>query len=1526
MKKLLLTAVALALATASFAQVEFISGYNFGQFIGAGAPSLDGTTGDSVGSIGANWTRTTPPPLESGGGYIGTNGLTGNFSNGTGRLYWDGSNGSTAFDTTGFGIVAVDVGANSINGRNVYNTQMFLGGDDLNLALGTGGAGRLAFVTSTLGYSDYNPDSFANAGSPGTVNDSNLTFAASTPGADVTITWFIGTTQIATTVVSGSVFRVYAVDLPPAFYGLDTSQLIAQVGGNVVLDNIQFNGVTGPVVLTYWKGGNGTWTLAATPANWRNSFTGTTPGTWETDFAKFGGTAGTVTIDNTAGAVTFTGARFSSDGYVIDGQALTTNTADTRLEIGDGFTATIVAPLTGTGGVNKTENGTLILSGANNYAGTTTVTAGTLMINGNQSAATGAVSVVGGRLGGSGTIGGAVTVQDAGTLVGRNGSVLTLPSLTLSPNAHVAVSLGAPSSDALFQVNGALTLDGTLDVTDAGNFGPGVYRLFNYTGALTNNTLVLGAAPVSLGDLAVQTSTANQVNLVFQALSRNFWSGNSGTWTAANTSTAWKNFDGTSSGPWLPQQAIFQGAPGTVTVDNTAGAVTFTGAQFVVDGFTVAGAALTTNTAATALRVGDGTAASASTTATISAAITGTGGIDKTDFGTLVLSRANTYTGATTVSSGRLILNGDQSAATGAVTVASGATLSGAGRTGGTVTIAPGATLIGNAGSTLTTAGLTLGATSNLDVTLGSPSTTSLFRVNGDLTLDGVLNVRDPAAFGFGLYRLIDYTGTLTNNGLTIGALPTGIAASDLNVQTSVAQQVNLIYSDRTFALPIWQGGSGIWSVDNTSQPWGTPDASTQGGWRPGQAIFARNPGNPIVNTSAGEVIVTGVQFAVSGYVVTGDALTTNTLHAPFRVGDGTPDGANMTATITSRIVGKGGLNKTDLGTLILSGNNTYLGDTTLTSGVLQIAIDNNIGADNATLIFNGGTLRPTESITIPRAINVTSNGGTLDQGDKAITLSGLISGTGPLRKNGTGVLTITRDNSLTGTTTITQGGILLGGGSLGPTNILSGARLTGSGTIRGNLANSGLLSPGTSPGTINVTGNFTQAAGATYVVELASLTSYDKLVVSGSAALNGTLRVVGLGTFTPVSGQTYKIIEAAAGVTGSFATIDSPWAQLSATLRFQTQYNAKDVTLAFQQKPLGEISGSLNQTNIAEAVDATVATGALPALRALFLAMPTEAEVTRALLELSPQRYERWFEQAVYSANATARLLENRLAERPASAPTGELWMELARRESNFDATDTSLAAEGSADGIFVGGDNTTLESLRVGAVFGYTEETLQLDTAGSVSEIERFTGALYSRYDHDRFFVEGSLGGSFVKLASSRRIEIPGYTGTARSANDSSDTFFNLRTGLPLTFAGNRLTPYVGLNYVDWSADGFEESGARETNLTLADQSSDSLATRVGLTFSRAFVGEKITFTPRLDIAWRQELNDESRTLAAEIGGESFSVTTRTLPSSGLVATMGLHLGVGQRFSAYTVLAREQNTSADEGLEASAGIGFRF
>ena len=238
---------------------------------------------------------------------------------------------------------------------------------------------------------------------------------------------------------------------------------------------------------------------------------------------------------------------------------------DTELIHGGNDQSTIFSGLlSGTGSFDKTGAGTFTFSGdGSGFTGQTDVEDGTLLVDGSLSSA--AVSVSAGALGGNGRIAGAVSVG-AASLQGLQGRTLTMGSLKLSSSAHADVTLGAPGTMPLFDVLGNLKLDGTLNVTDAGGFGAGVYRLINYGGVFTNSGMVIGTAP-DQGELAVQTAVPNQVNLVNRAgQNLTFWDGGNpidwsngrvdgGTGTWDLTTEAWTGQDGAVDGPMTPHPA-----------------------------------------------------------------------------------------------------------------------------------------------------------------------------------------------------------------------------------------------------------------------------------------------------------------------------------------------------------------------------------------------------------------------------------------------------------------------------------------------------------------------------------------------------------------------------------------------------------------------------------------------------------------------------------------------------------------------------------------------------------------------------------------------------------------------------------------------------------------------------------------------------------------------------------------------------------------------------------------------------------
>jgi hypothetical protein len=65
----------------------------------------------------------------------------------------------------------------------------------------------------------------------------------------------------------------------------------------------------------------------------------------------------------------------------------------------------------------------------------------------------------------------------------------------------------------------------------------------------------------------------------------------------------------------------------------------------------------------------------------------------------------------------------------------------------------------------------------------------------------------------------------------------------------------------------------------------------------------------------------------------------------------------------------------------------------------------------------------------------------------------------------------------------------------------------------------------------------------------------YDQLLISGTAALDGTLNSALIGTFVPPAGSTYTFIDAAGGVSGTFATINQPAGALFTTFYGPTTF-----------------------------------------------------------------------------------------------------------------------------------------------------------------------------------------------------------------------------------------------------------------------------------------------------------------------------------------------------------------------------------
>ncbi|WP_231740094.1 Ig-like domain-containing protein [Ectopseudomonas composti] len=130
-----------------------------------------------------------------------------------------------------------------------------------------------------------------------------------------------------------------------------------------------------------------------------------------------------------------------------------------------GAAATLSGTISGTGSLTKTGASNLTLSGSNTNTGTTSVSAGTLVVDGSTSSAT--IVANGATLAGGGTLGGDVIVQNGGTLSPGNSGAGTLTvsgNLTLDAGSTLALDINGTTAGTGYD---RVTVNGTVDVSGA---------------------------------------------------------------------------------------------------------------------------------------------------------------------------------------------------------------------------------------------------------------------------------------------------------------------------------------------------------------------------------------------------------------------------------------------------------------------------------------------------------------------------------------------------------------------------------------------------------------------------------------------------------------------------------------------------------------------------------------------------------------------------------------------------------------------------------------------------------------------------------------------------------------------------------------------------------------------------------------------------------------------------------------------------------------------------------------------------
>jgi fibronectin-binding autotransporter adhesin len=429
---------------------------------------------------------------------------------------------------------------------------------------------------------------------------------------------------------------------------------------------------------------------------------------------------------------------------------------------------------------------------------------------------------------------------------------------------------------------------------------------------------------------------------------------------------------------------------------------------------------------------------------TVTGGISGTGGVTNDGSGTVILNGNNSYSGGTFINAGTVQF--------------------GTGGAGGS--IFGGAQL-----------------TNNGTVIFNSTTPVNIGGFGNNISGTGNLIVRSGANVTFGDGNAVNYSGwTQIDPGGTFQPC-TGNTGAGF-VSSSITNNGRLVFISQnappTFGVSNNIVGTGSVWIDTRNQ-------------NAGQVMFSG------VNTYSGGTFIGGGGIMIGDGItpgagsIVGSIVLTNTT-GPFtatfnpskRVVFARPDAFTFTNTIISAVsdgstAANSGSVEVLLGSVTLTGNNSYPGDTVITVGAtLEVGNGGTSGSIGTGPVVNGGVL-------------------TFNRSDD-VTIGGIISSTGSLVKKGGATLTLTATNTYTGATTVSNGTLVVSGGSIGGDLNLEGGAIA--------------AAPAGTVATLNVGGSMNINSGAIQIAVNKSLVQSNTLfnVIGGINAVAGTVNVANAG------------------------------------------------------------------------------------------------------------------------------------------------------------------------------------------------------------------------------------------------------------------------------------------------------------------------------------------------------------------------------------------------------------------------------
>jgi outer membrane autotransporter protein len=645
------------------------------------------------------------------------------------------------------------------------------------------------------------------------------------------------------------------------------------------------------------------------------------------------------------------------------------------------------------------------------------------------------------------------------------------------------------------------------------------------------------------------------------------------------------------------------------------------------------------------------------------------------------------------------------------------------------------------------------------------------------------------------------------------------------------------------------------------------------------------------------------------------------TLTQPIKVsGDPT---INVNAGLSETIVGpisdgseSGDIVKTGAGVLTLDAANTYTGATTISGGTLALSGAGSLAAssgvtDNSVFDISAATADvPIRSLAGAGAVTLGARSLTLTAAND--TFSGTISGGGGLTLSG-GHEILSGTSTYTGATTIAGGELQVDGTLVNSaTTVASGGTLSGSGKVMSVTANAGsAIAPGSQQiGTLTVNGNFNQAAGASYMVQLAPGNRSDLIAVNGVANLaSGAVLDIGrpaAGAYAP--GSRYTVLSALGGVNGVYTLAGDT--AISAFYNLTGSYDANHVYLNVEQtSPLAAAALTRNQIATSGALAAlsnrnTVSdtVSLLPtfaAARAAYdqLSGEIHASVRTVLLEQSDaprdaatdRLREAFCGVGVDYGGIKSAPVASQTNERACNPDSTVVWQRAFGEWGSNSADGNAARLSRSIGGLLMGVDTRVLDTWRLGVLAGYDHSSFDVDERNSSGSSDDYHLGLYGGSQWGNLGLRLGASYTWSNIDTDRSVALIDYADSLSSRYDAGTAQVFSELGYHLQSGPVSLEPFARLAYVNLHIDGYNEQGNAAALSGESENASMAFST-LGVRASSGFQLGKFDLTADGWLGWRHVYGNPRATVTqAFSGGMPFSVAGLPIARDGVVLDVG-------------------------------------